>query len=61
MVSDCMGVPRWRVTKCVRGLAGLLRQAAQHSGLLAADDAPSADGVISEAAASAISCCSTGY
>ena len=32
----------------------LLRQAAQHEGLLDADDAPSTDGVISEAAANAI-------
>ena len=37
-----------------RACTELLRQAAQRAGLLAADDAPSADGVISEAAASAI-------
>lgn len=37
-----------------RACAELLRQAAQHAGLLAADDSPSADGVISEAAAGAI-------
>ncbi len=37
-----------------RACTELLRQAAQHGGLLAADDAPSVDGVISEAAAGAI-------
>ena len=37
-----------------RACTELLRQAAQRAGLLAADDPPSADGVISEAAASAI-------
>jgi peptidyl-prolyl cis-trans isomerase C len=37
-----------------RACTELLRQAAQRAGLLAADDAPSEDGVISEAAASAI-------
>ena len=37
-----------------RACTELLRQAAQRAGLLAADDAPSPDGVISEAAASAI-------
>ncbi len=37
-----------------RACTELLRQAAQRAGLLAADDAPSADGVISEAAAGAI-------
>ncbi len=37
-----------------RACTELLRQAAQRAGLLAADDAPSADGVISEAAARAI-------
>jgi peptidyl-prolyl cis-trans isomerase C len=37
-----------------RACTELLRQAAQAAGLLAANDAPSADGVISEAAASAI-------
>jgi peptidyl-prolyl cis-trans isomerase C len=37
-----------------RACTELLRQAAQAAGLLAASDAPSADGVISEAAASAI-------
>jgi len=37
-----------------RACTELLRQAAQRAGLLAADDAASADGVISEAAASAI-------
>ena len=37
-----------------RACTELLRQAAQRLGLLAANDAPSADGVISEAAASAI-------
>jgi peptidyl-prolyl cis-trans isomerase C len=37
-----------------RACTELLRQAAQRAGLLAADDAPSTDGVISEAAASAI-------
>jgi peptidyl-prolyl cis-trans isomerase C len=37
-----------------RACTELLRQAAQRAGLLATDDAPSADGVISEAAASAI-------
>ena len=37
-----------------RACTELLRQAAQRSGLLAADDAPSEDGVISEAAAGAI-------
>jgi peptidyl-prolyl cis-trans isomerase C len=40
----------WRQRACT----ALLRQAAQHSGLLPADDAPSADGAISEAAASAL-------
>ncbi len=37
-----------------RACTELLRQAAQRAGLLTADDAPSEDGVISEAAASAI-------
>jgi peptidyl-prolyl cis-trans isomerase C len=37
-----------------RACTELLRQAAQRAGLLDADDAPSADGVISEAAAGAI-------
>ena len=37
-----------------RACAELLRQAAQRGGLLDADDAPSSDGVISEAAANAI-------
>ncbi|MGZ5178334.1 MAG: peptidylprolyl isomerase, partial [Burkholderiales bacterium] len=37
-----------------RACTELLRQAAQRAGLLAESDAPSADGVISEAAASAI-------
>src|SRR6266581_2792360 len=37
-----------------RACTELLRQAAQRAGLLAADDAPSVDGVISEAAVSAI-------
>lgn len=37
-----------------RACTELLRQAAQHEGLLDADDAPSPDGVISEAAANAI-------
>lgn len=37
-----------------RACTELLRQAAQRAGLLAADDVPSADGVISEAAAAAI-------
>ena len=37
-----------------RACTELLRQAAQHNGLLAADDTPTADGVISEAAAAAI-------
>jgi peptidyl-prolyl cis-trans isomerase C len=37
-----------------RAYTELLRQAAQHEGLLCADDAPSADGVISEAATAAI-------
>ncbi|HEX2829192.1 MAG TPA: peptidylprolyl isomerase [Burkholderiales bacterium] len=37
-----------------RAYTELLRQDAQRGGLLAADDAPSADGVISEAAAAAI-------
>ena len=37
-----------------RACTELLRQAAQRAGLLAADDAPSEDGVISEAAAGAI-------
>ena len=37
-----------------RACTELLRQAAQRAGLLLPDDAPSADGVISEAAASAI-------
>src|SRR5690242_19217990 len=37
-----------------RACIELLRQAAQRAGLLAADDAPSIDGVISEAAAGAI-------
>jgi len=37
-----------------RACTELLRQAAQREGLLDADDAPSADGVISEAAAAAI-------
>ena len=37
-----------------RACTELLRQAAQRAGLLAASDAPSADGVLSEAAASAI-------
>lgn len=37
-----------------RACTELLRQAAQHNGLLAADDTPAADGVISEAAANAI-------
>ena len=37
-----------------RACTELLRQAAQRAGLLAADDAPSADGVISAAAANAI-------
>lgn len=37
-----------------RACTELLRQAAQHEGLLDADDAPSTDGVISEAAANAI-------
>jgi len=37
-----------------RACTELLRQAAQAAGLLAANDAPSADGVISEAAATAI-------
>lgn len=37
-----------------RACTELLRQAAQHSGLLAADDTPASDGVISEAAATAI-------
>jgi len=37
-----------------RACTELLRQAAQRAGLLTTDDAPSADGVISEAAASAI-------
>ena len=37
-----------------RACTELLRQAAQRTGLLAASDAPSADGVISEAAAAAI-------
>jgi peptidyl-prolyl cis-trans isomerase C len=37
-----------------RACTELLRQAAQRNGLLDADDAPSADGAISEAAASAI-------
>ena len=37
-----------------RACTELLRQAAQRAGLLAADDPPSADGVISEAAAGAI-------
>lgn len=37
-----------------RACTELLRQAAQHNGLLAADDTPTADGVISEAAALAI-------
>ena len=37
-----------------RACTELLRQAAQRAGLLAADDAPSVDGVISEAAAAAI-------
>jgi peptidyl-prolyl cis-trans isomerase C len=37
-----------------RACTELLRQAAQRAGLLAANDAPSADGVISEAAAAAI-------
>ena len=58
--------PAWRTStawRCMRGTkrsapdelrqracTELLRQAAQRGGLLAADDAPSADGVISEAA-----------
>jgi peptidyl-prolyl cis-trans isomerase C len=37
-----------------RACTELLRQAAQRAGLLAADDAPTADGVISDAAADAI-------
>ena len=37
-----------------RACTELLRQAAQHSGLLCASDTPTADGVISEAAAGAI-------
>jgi peptidyl-prolyl cis-trans isomerase C len=37
-----------------RACTELLRQTAQAAGLLDADDAPSADGVISEAAANAI-------
>jgi peptidyl-prolyl cis-trans isomerase C len=37
-----------------RACTELLRQAAQHNGLLAADDAPATDGVISESAAHAI-------
>ena len=37
-----------------RACTELLRQAAQHEGLLDAEDAPSTDGVISEAAANAI-------
>lgn len=37
-----------------RACTELLRQAAQHEGVLDADDAPSPDGVISEAAANAI-------
>ncbi len=37
-----------------RACTELLRQAAQHVGLLGADEAPAADGVISEVAASAI-------
>ena len=37
-----------------RACTELLRQAAQRDGLLAADDGPSTDGVVSEAAASAI-------
>jgi peptidyl-prolyl cis-trans isomerase C len=37
-----------------RACTELLRQAAQRAGILAADDAPSADGVISEAASRAI-------
>ncbi len=39
-----------------RACTELLRQAAQSAGLLAATDMPSADGVISEAAAAAIEC-----
>lgn len=37
-----------------RACTELLRQAAQHNGLLAADDIPTSDGVIIEAAANAI-------
>jgi peptidyl-prolyl cis-trans isomerase C len=37
-----------------RACTELLRQAAQHNGLLPADDTPASDGVISEAAANAI-------
>lgn len=37
-----------------RACTELLRQAAQHNGLLAADDTPATDGVISESAAQAI-------
>lgn len=37
-----------------RACTELLRQAAQHKGLLVADDAPASDGAISEAAANAI-------
>lgn len=48
--GESLGADELRQRACTE----LLRQAAQKNGLLAADDAPSSDGVISEAAAHAI-------
>lgn len=48
--GESLGADELRQRACTE----LLRQAAQKNGLLAADDAPSCDGIISEAAACAI-------
>ena len=48
--GDAIAVDALRQRACTE----LLRQAAQRGGLLAADDAPTADGVISDAASAAI-------
>ena len=48
--SETLGADTLRERACTE----LLRQAAQRAGLLAADDMPSADGIVSEAASAAI-------
>jgi peptidyl-prolyl cis-trans isomerase C len=61
MVAHINGIPLHALDETLapdelrqRACTELLRQAAQHAGLLAADDSTSADGVISETAADAI-------